>query len=134
MFAHASAIVAVLSREPGWEDVFDCLERATSLIISSVAIWEVVRALARRRASVAHANQEISAFIEATGVVVVELGNREAALAVEAHAKFGKGEHKAKLNMGDCFAYACAKAHSVPLLDIGDDFAQTDIEPALRRA
>jgi ribonuclease VapC len=44
--------------------------------------------------------------------------------------RFGKGRHPARLNMGDCFAYACARAHGVPLLFKGDDFGLTDIEVA----
>jgi ribonuclease VapC len=48
-------------------------------------------------------------------------------MAVEAFDRSGKGGHRAGLNMGDCFAYACAKAHSVPLLFKGDDFIHTAI-------
>jgi ribonuclease VapC len=61
---------------------------------------------------------------------VVAIGDVEQRLALDAHARFGKGVHPAKLNMGDCFAYACARANGVPLLYKGDDFALTDIEPA----
>ena len=49
-----------------------------------------------------------------------------------AHVEFGRGNHPAKLNFGDCFAYALAKITREPLLFIGNDFAQTDIEPALK--
>jgi ribonuclease VapC len=51
-------------------------------------------------------------------------------LAFEAYRRFGKGRHPAKLNMGDCAAYALAKARGWPLLFKGDDFSQTDIERA----
>ena len=50
---------------------------------------------------------------------------------VEAAMRFGKGRHRAKLNFGDCFSYALAKASGLPLLFKGDDFTQTDIESAL---
>lgn len=50
--------------------------------------------------------------------------------AIDAFARFGKGRHPAALNMGDCFAYACARVHRVPLLYKGDDFSLTDIERA----
>ncbi|HET6195707.1 MAG TPA: type II toxin-antitoxin system VapC family toxin, partial [Acetobacteraceae bacterium] len=52
-------------------------------------------------------------------------------LATEAYAQFGKGRHPAALNMGDCFAYACARTNGARLLFKGRDFARTDIEPAL---
>ena len=51
-------------------------------------------------------------------------------LAPPCRERYGKGHHKAALNMGDCFAYACAKAHKVPLLFKGQDFALTDIAVA----
>jgi ribonuclease VapC len=51
-------------------------------------------------------------------------------MALWAHLQFGKGRHPARLNMGDCFAYACAKVHGAPLLYNGGDFALTDIEAA----
>lgn len=46
---------------------------------------------------------------------------------MRAHARSGRGLHPARLNFGDCFAYACAKSLGVPLLARGDDFPQTDI-------
>ena len=49
-----------------------------------------------------------------------------------AHGDYGRGHHPARLNYGDCFAYALAKRCGEPLLFKGNDFAQTDIEPALK--
>ena len=52
-------------------------------------------------------------------------------MALAAFARFGKGQgHPAQLNMGDCFAYACARTRNIPLLFIGNDFSQTDIPAA----
>ncbi len=48
-----------------------------------------------------------------------------------AYAQWGKGVHPAGLNLGDCFAYALARAHGCPLLFVGDDFSRTDIASAL---
>lgn len=59
------------------------------------------------------------------------MGPDIAAIALEAHARFGKGRHPAALNMGDCFAYALAKAHGAALLFKGDDFVKTDIALAV---
>ena len=55
------------------------------------------------------------------------IGKPEYDLGLEAYAHYGKGRHPAKLNMGDCFAYACAKSHKAKLLFKGDDFTKTDI-------
>jgi ribonuclease VapC len=49
-----------------------------------------------------------------------------------AYGDYGRGHHPARLNYGDCFAYALAKRHGEPLLFKGNDFSQTDIEPALK--
>jgi ribonuclease VapC len=49
-----------------------------------------------------------------------------------AYCDYGKGHHPARLNYGDCFAYALSKRHGEPLLFKGKDFSQTDIEPALK--
>ena len=56
----------------------------------------------------------------------------QAGLARSAWRIFGRGVHPAKLNFGDCFAYALAKETREPLLFKGRDFAQTDVEPALK--
>jgi ribonuclease VapC len=55
----------------------------------------------------------------------------QAALARQAYLDFGKGHHPAGLNFGDCFAYALSRSTGQPLLYKGDDFAQTDLVPAL---
>jgi len=59
---------------------------------------------------------------------LVPFSLEQARLATDAFLKFGKGRHPAKLNMGDCFSYALAKAMSQPLLFKGNDFIQTDID------
>lgn len=80
--------------------------------------------------NVVEAELEVLAYAGSAEITIIEIGAREATMAVNAFARFGKGLHPAKLNMGDCFAYACAKTHGVPLLYKGDDFALTDIEPS----
>ncbi len=64
------------------------------------------------------------------GVEIVAVTPAHAEITIEAFRRFGRGRHKAGLNMGDCFSYALAKAPDVPLLFKGDDFAWTDIRVA----
>lgn len=52
---------------------------------------------------------------------------------VDAFERFGKGRHRARLNLADCFSYALAKSRDLPLLFKGNDFAVTDIAPAWPR-
>jgi len=58
--------------------------------------------------------------------ITVEIGR----VAVAAFERYGRGRHPAALNMGDCFAYACASQLNLPILFKGDDFPQTDIAVA----
>lgn len=54
------------------------------------------------------------------------------AVALGAYLTYGRGVHRARLNLGDCFAYALAKELDAPLLYKGNDFLHTDIRPALQ--
>ncbi len=71
-------------------------------------------------------------FIRDAQVELVPVSQPQASTARRAWSLFGRGIHPAKLNFGDCFAYALAKETREPLLFKGADFAQTDIEPALK--
>lgn len=131
MFVDASAWVAIILREPERERLRIVLADAAVILTSPMAIWETVRAVTREsRDPVEVVSTRLTALLVSVGARIVEIGVLEGQLAVEAHARFGKGVHPARLNMGDCFAYACAKVHGVPLLYKGEDFAMTDIEAA----
>ncbi len=74
----------------------------------------------------------VDALIEKAGIQIVSLTEAQARVARSAYQRFGKGSgHPAKLNFGDCFPYALAMELGHPLLFKGDDFAQTDVLPAL---
>lgn len=131
MFVDASAFCAILLGEPDRQSFEERLAATVGAITSGVAVWETVRTLSRGKGlTIAEAEIEVLGDIGAAEVVTIDIGLREAAMALDAFARFGKGVHPARLNMGDCFAYACAKVHGVPLLYKGDDFALTDIEAA----
>ena len=131
MFVDASAWTAIILKEPERERLRTTLADAELVLTSSIATWETIRAVVREtKDTVKDASIRLAALQANIGVRVVEIGVVEGQLALEAHARFGKGVHPARLNMGDCFAYACAKVHGVPLLYKGEDFALTDIEAA----
>ncbi len=69
-------------------------------------------------------------FIHDARIELVPVSVSQAGMARSAWRTFGRGGHPAKLNFGDCFAYALAKETREPLLFKGSDFAQTDVEPA----
>lgn len=76
-------------------------------------------------------SQAVDPLVKKLNIRLVSVEPEQAQLAREAYARYGKGNHPAKLNLGDCFAYALAKARSEPLLFKGEDFRQTDVEAAL---
>ena len=74
--------------------------------------------------------RDLDAVLARLRVDVAPLTESQAMHARRAFRRFGKGRHPARLNLGDCFAYALAKATGEPLLFTGDDFSKTDIEVA----
>ena len=73
----------------------------------------------------------VQRLIDETPIEIVPHDEGLAQIAVEAHRQFGKRNHPARLNFGDCFAYALAKSSDLPLLYVGGDFARTDVRSAL---
>jgi ribonuclease VapC len=131
MFVDASAWTAILLAEVEHRTFMAKLAGASSVLTSAIANWEAIRAIGREAGGdIEAAAQKLQVLQERAGAQIVSIGEAEQIVALEAHARFGKGVHPAKLNMGDCFAYACAKLHGVALLYKGNDFALTDIEPA----
>lgn len=128
LFADASVLVAILGGEAGADALADRLEAADRKLCSRVSTWETMAALRRSHAvPIPRARLKVARFITEIGLETVAIGQREYDLAAEAYERFGKGRHPAALNMGDCFAYACARAHGAALLYTGDDFARTDL-------
>ena len=137
MFLDASAIVAIIVQEAGYEEFQSRLAGHDGPIhVSAIVRFEAVQAIARiastplrpTAAQLADAGQVVDRMLEGLDVSYVDLTVQVGKLAVVASATYGKAVgHAADLNMGGCFAYACAKALNVPLLYKGDDFARTDL-------
>ena len=128
MMIDASAMVAILLREPDGKSLAAQIEAAKAPFTSPLAVYETIVALMRvKRLSAADAEAIVRGFLTAASVRVVMISDSMATAAAAAFDRFGKGRHPAALNMGDCFAYACAKAYRAPLLFKGEDFGKTDI-------
>jgi ribonuclease VapC len=132
IFVDASALVAVLTDEPGSRSLLDALDEADGAVTSAIAIYEAALGLRRKRfCSVAEAESDVRDFLAAARIGVAAIEPAVASGALDAFARYGKGTgHPAQLNMGDCFAYAQAKALNARLLYKGEDFALTDIAAA----
>lgn len=131
MFVDASAIIAILVEEDDAASLTKRLEQGVAACTSSVAIYEAVLGVARvRNVPILAALTILDRFLEQAAVRVISITPEIGRGAVSACERYGKGRHPARLNMGDCFAYACARALDVPLLYKGNDFVQTDITAA----
>jgi len=130
MIVDASAILAIYLDEEGGQIFSDRISESTSrCIISPVNYLECCLRIDRMGDPV-----RADRFDETLGVMGVEIGSvgrEEALLARQAYQRYGKGNHPARLNLGDCFAYALSKARGEPLLYKGGDFARTDVEAAI---
>jgi ribonuclease VapC len=141
MFIDASAIVAILAREPQAGQLKKAIDVAKPpLYVSSLVVFEASVSLARAKlrskrtkrhptpTEIRASQAVVEALINANGIKDIVISADIGRGAVEAAATYGKAiGHQADLNFGDCFAYACAKAYGVPLLYIGNDFAKTDL-------
>jgi ribonuclease VapC len=130
MILDTSALVAILRSEPDAASYAAAIASATVRRISAVNYMESAAVIDASRDPIA--SRRFDDLLREAGVVIECLTEAQARIAREAYRDFGRGSgHRAKLNFGDCFAYALAKAMNEPLLFKGDDFRHTDVTPAL---
>ncbi len=129
MILDSSSVLTVLFEEEGHELVVDALEEATVVGIGAPTLVET--GIVAMKVFGLHGRALVAQFLESWNVVVVPFGDRHVRTALDAFIRYGKGRHPARLNLGDCMSYATASLASEPLLFVGDDFAQTDLPPAL---
>jgi ribonuclease VapC len=125
----SSALLAVVLKEPDEERFARALLAAPSLRISAANWVEAAIVADGKHPAVAARFDDLARFL---GLDIVPVSASQAYGARRAWQAFGRGNHAARLNYGDCFAYALAREAGEPLLFKGGDFPQTDIEPALK--
>lgn len=128
MIIDTSALVAIATSEEGWEQLVDALEESMLTRMSTVTVLEL-RIVLTAGFGQGHLADE---FLHRYRIEPIDFTVEHSAEAARAHQRFGRGNHPARLNFGDCAAYAAAKLAHEPLLYVGKDFAQTDIESAIR--
>jgi ribonuclease VapC len=124
-----SALFAIVAEETERDVFIDVLD-SEKAILSTVTYVETVMVLTGRSRQVAR--ELVDDLIRMSGIEIVPVDRRLAVAALDAFDRYGKGHHRARLNLSDCFAYGLAKSRNLPLLFKGDDFSRTDISPALR--
>ncbi len=129
MVVDSSAIIAILKQEPDAQRFALALAYAPDRWMSAVSLVEAALVIEGRFGG--RGARELDTLIARSRIQFVAFDGEQAALAREAFRRFGRGRHPAGLNFGDCLAYALAKHLDEPLLFKGDDFAKTDVVPAL---
>lgn len=130
MIIDTSALIAILQAEPEALTYAKAIEKANMRRISAANFFETAAVIDANGDPIA--SRRFDDLMREAKIIIEPVTEQQAQLAREAFRDFGKGhKHKAKLNFGDCFAYALAKALGEPLLFKGNDFIHTDIASAL---
>ncbi len=130
MVLDTSAIAAILFDEPERRAFTQAVEDDPVRLISASNALECGILVEARRGEAA--GRELDLLLHRASVQIVSVDQAQVELARGAWRRFGKGRHPAALNFGHCFAYALSADRGEPLLFKGEDFARTDVVPALR--
>lgn len=127
-----SALIAIHGNEPERRDFVRAIGSVARSLISAGTVLETSLVLMGRSRAPATICERLDRWLARAAVEVVSFDAEQMSAARAAFLHYGKGRHPAAaLNFGDCISYALAKTHGLPLLYKGEDFAHTDLEPAL---
>jgi ribonuclease VapC len=121
----SSAFIAILLAESEAETFSDLIGEDGTPHASAVTLFETRIVLSSRGG--APKLRELDDWLRVAKVIAVAFDEAQSALAFDAYRRFGKGNHAAGLNLGDCASYALAKSLDASLLFKGNDFTRTDI-------
>ncbi len=128
MIIDSSAVVAILNREPEAERYEEAIATATQPRVSVASLLEASIVVEGRGG--AAAGDQLDLLVQRFGIALEPVTVEQMQAARRAWRRFGRGNHPAALNFGDCFAYALAETTGEKLLYKGEDFARTDVEAA----
>lgn len=129
MIVDTSAIIAILKGEPERSAFVQSILDSSATQMSAASYLEAALLVDNLADPVL--SRRLDELLEALGIQVVDTAAKHARIARAAYRDFGRGSgHAARLNFGDCFAYALAAQTDEPLLFKGDDFRHTDLKPA----
>lgn len=129
MFIDSSALVEILTDAPQRQELLDRMANApTRFSTSPTVVYETTVVIASRtRKTVEETLALVDEFLSELNAEILPATRDTAITALDAFSRYGKGRHPARLNFGDCFSYAGAKAAGAPLLYVGEDFRRTDL-------
>ncbi len=128
MVIDSSAVLAILQDEPERSAFNALIAAADTRLLSAASLVELSIVLEARFG--ADGQGDLDLFVSTAEIEIVAVDRDQAELARVAFSRYGKGRHRAGLNVGDCFAYALAKGAGSPLLFKGSDFTHTDLQQA----
>jgi ribonuclease VapC len=121
-----SALMSIALGEATSDACIAALDSEDDILISAGTVAEALIVASRR-----NVEDDLRRLLEKVGFTAEPLTASRARAAAAAYARWGKGVHRAKLNLADCFAYQLARERDCALLFVGDDFALTDVKPAI---
>jgi len=128
MYVDPSAILAILLEDDDASDLRQRLAASFNPVMSVVGKVEAALSLGQKLQDYDVARESITQFCDEAGISILPVQPSIYDDVLKAYRRFGKGTgHPAKLNFGDCFSYAFAKANDQPILFKGDDFKRTDL-------
>jgi ribonuclease VapC len=122
----SSALLAILLAEPERSHFVDLITEANVRLLSAANALETAIVSESRLGIVG--GHELDILIQKSSIEIVSVDAEQFSVARQAWRKYGKGVHPARLNFGDCFAYALARVSGEPLLAKGMDFQKTDLQ------
>lgn len=128
MIVDTSALVAIVVREPGSDELIGKLAHTTRAGVGTPTLAELGLVLTARLSR--DPQLLIRQLLDQFAIVEIPFGPDHWREAVEAFLRYGPGRHPARLNFGDCLTYAVARLANEPVLYGGDDFTATDLESA----
>ena len=132
MVVDTSVLLAILLGEPDAERFARALGAAPARLVSAVTRVELSFVIEGRKGETGRTDLEL--LLRDGGFDIVSVTPQQAEIAIDAFRHYGRGRHRAGLNIGDCFSYALAMATDHPLLFKGNNFIHTDLRPALPAA
>ncbi len=126
----SSALVAILEEEPEADTFLAVISEAPRRFASAISVYETGIVISARRGE--DSASAVAELLDELGIETIPFAEPYITASVAAYSRYGKGIHsKARLNLGDCAAYALAHGMNLPLLFKGQDFSETDIVASL---
>lgn len=125
MVIDTSAIIAILLGEPDNKILAQTIAADPKRLMSAFSVLESSIVIEAKKGE--GGGRELDLLLHRATIEVISMDDAQSQLAREAWRRYGKGNHPATLNIGDCCSYALAKHSGEPLLFKGNDFNRTDI-------